>query len=172
MRPSRPRSTQINGTTHLNLSPLRANRKPRLSRLLQPHKSSLIMASAFETVADAFLNFYYQSFDGPRHELAMVYRDQSMLSYEGGGVMGAAAIMEKLQNLNFGQIQHRRDTTDVQPVGDDAIIIMVTGALIIQGEERPTGFSQTFHLKNEIDANGGSNWWIFNEIFRLNFPVA
>lgn len=70
-----------------------------------------------------------------------------MLSFEAEGNVGAQAIVAKLQvrsqlhkyeriltrlkGLRFGKIQHRTDTVDAQPVGDDAIIVLVTGALIV-----------------------------------------
>ncbi|KAF2026150.1 NTF2-like protein, partial [Setomelanomma holmii] len=121
---------------------------------------------------EQFVEFYYATFDTNRAQLAGLYRDQSMLTFEAQGTLGTAAIVEKLQqNLPFQQIQHRTDTIDAQPVGEDGVLVLVTGALLVEGSDRPMGFTQSFQLRKEV-ANGQENWYVFNDIFRLVYSAA
>lgn len=55
------------------------------------------MAANFQDVANQFVPFYYQTFDGNREALAALYRDSSMLTYESASVIGVAAIVDKLK---------------------------------------------------------------------------
>ncbi|KAH7400600.1 hypothetical protein DE146DRAFT_653447 [Phaeosphaeria sp. MPI-PUGE-AT-0046c] len=123
---------------------------------------------SFEAVGKQFVEFYYAQFDSNRANLAALYRDHSMLTFEANGTLGAQAIVEKLQNLPFQQIQHRTDTIDAQPVGEDGVLVLVTGALLVEGSEKPMSFTQTFQLRKE----GAENWYVFNDIFRLVYPAA
>ncbi|KAF1920712.1 hypothetical protein BDU57DRAFT_437950, partial [Ampelomyces quisqualis] len=116
---------------------------------------------------EQFVEFYYAQFDSNRANLASLYRDHSMLTFEAQGTLGVAAIVEKLQNLPFQQIQHRTDTVDAQPVGEDGVLVLVTGALLVEGSEKPMSFTQTFQLRKEAE-----NWYIFNDVFRLVYPAA
>ncbi|KAL8974680.1 MAG: hypothetical protein Q9197_001084 [Variospora fuerteventurae] len=43
-----------------------------------------------------FTDFYYTTFDRNRSDLAALYRDQSMLTFESSPVQGASGIVEKL----------------------------------------------------------------------------
>ncbi|KAL1799696.1 hypothetical protein ACET3X_000038 [Alternaria dauci] len=123
--------------------------------------------SDFNAIAQQFVQFYYKTFDENRAGLASLYKETSMLTFEATGTQGSAAIVEKLQNLPFQQIQHRTDTVDAQPSADDGILVLVTGALLLAGEEKPMSFTQAFQLKN---ADGG--WFVLNDVFRLVYPAA
>ncbi|KAF2133330.1 putative nuclear transport factor 2 [Dothidotthia symphoricarpi CBS 119687] len=125
------------------------------------------MAGNFQEIAKQFVEYYYQTFDANRAGLAPLYRDHSMLTFEAQGVQGTQAIVEKLQTLPFQQIQHRTDSVDAQPSADDGILVMVTGALLVEGNDRPMSFTQAFQLK----ADSG-NYYVFNDIFRLVYPAA
>ncbi|KAF9276475.1 Nuclear transport factor 2 [Mortierella antarctica] len=116
---------------------------------------------SYEQIGDQFVDFYYQTFDSNRAGLAPLYRDTSMLSFEGSQTAGAAAIGTKLAGLPFTSVAHRIVTKDSQPVGSD-IVVLVTGQLLIDGESNAQQFSQTFYLKNE-----GGNYFIQNDVFRL-----
>ncbi|KAI9271203.1 hypothetical protein EDC94DRAFT_597493 [Helicostylum pulchrum] len=117
-------------------------------------------------IATAFTQFYYETFDRSRQELTPLYRDQSMLTFEGQQFSGAANVVEKLVSLPFQKVQHRISTTDAQPGNPTggSIIVAVTGALLIDEEQNPQMFSQTFHL---VPENG--SYWVYNDIFRLNY---
>jgi hypothetical protein len=121
----------------------------------------------FNTIAQQFVEFYYKTFDENRAGLASLYRDPSMLTFEAQPTQGTAAIVEKLQNLPFQQIQHRTDTVDAQPSADDGIMVLVTGALMLGGESKPMSFTQAFQLKND-----SGNWYVLNDVFRLVYPAA
>ena len=65
-----------------------------------------------------------------RGQLQQLYNaDQSLLSFEGQQMQGAAKIMEKLGSLTFQKIQHLITTVDVQPMFDGGILINVLGQL-------------------------------------------
>ncbi|KAI9477904.1 MAG: hypothetical protein EXX96DRAFT_568645 [Benjaminiella poitrasii] len=117
-------------------------------------------------VAKAFTDFYYQTFDTSRQQLVPLYRPQSMLTFEGQQFTGVQDVVEKLVSLPFQKVRHQVSTVDAQPgnPNGDTIIVSVTGALLVDDEQNPQMFSQTFHLVPE-----GGSYWVFNDIFRLNY---
>ena len=65
-----------------------------------------------------------------RANLQQLYNaEQSLLSFEGQQMQGAAKIMEKLGSLTFQKIQHLITTVDCQPMFDGGILINVLGQL-------------------------------------------
>ncbi|KAL9553695.1 Nuclear transport factor 2 [Mucor bainieri] len=118
------------------------------------------------TIANQFTTYYYQTFDANRQGLAQLYREASMLTFEGQPFRGAADIGEKLGSLPFQKVQHRVSTFDAQPADPSGsnILVFVTGQLLIDDETNPQMFSQTFHL---VPENG--SYYVFNDIFRLNY---
>ncbi|PWN92789.1 nuclear transport factor 2 [Acaromyces ingoldii] len=119
-----------------------------------------------EAIAQQFTDFYYNQFDSDRAGLVNLYRGNSMLTFEGTQLQGAAAIVEKLQSLPFQRVQHKVETRDAQPTGADgtSLAVMVTGALVVDDSPQPMRFSQTFILNPE-----GGSYFVFNDIFRLNY---
>ncbi|WFC96748.1 Nuclear transport factor 2 [Malassezia brasiliensis] len=119
-----------------------------------------------EEVAQQFTDYYYSTFDTDRSQLAPLYqRPQSMLTFEGAQTQGAQAIVEKLVSLPFQKVQHKVDTRDAQPTGDgQALVVLVTGMLLVDDGQNPLKFSQSFTLLPE---NG--SFYVFNDIFRLNY---
>ncbi|KNE62682.1 hypothetical protein AMAG_09617 [Allomyces macrogynus ATCC 38327] len=124
------------------------------------------MAADPKAVAKAFTDWYYAAFAANRASLAGVYRDISMLSFEGTDHVGTSAIVAKLQSLAFQQIQFKVLSLDAQPSNPQlgSILICVTGQLIPEGENKPLFFSQTFQLIPE-----GGSFWVYNDVFRLNY---
>ncbi|KAF3038735.1 Nuclear transport factor 2 [Didymella pomorum] len=122
---------------------------------------------SFEEVGKQFVEYYYKTFDENRAALSPLYRDHSMLTFEASGILGAAAIVEKLQNLPFQQVQHRTDTLDAQPSGQNGVLVLVTGALLVEGSERPMSFTQAFNLQQD-----GGSYYVLNDVFRLVYPAA
>ncbi|KAI8148915.1 nuclear transport factor 2 [Fennellomyces sp. T-0311] len=119
----------------------------------------------FNEVSKAFVKFYYDTFDSNRASLLPLYRDPSMLTFEGQQFRGAQAIVEKLASLPFSKVAHRVSTIDAQPsFNDGAILVSVTGQLLVDEEQNPQMFSQAFHL---VPDNG--QYWVYNDIFRLNY---
>ncbi|KAL1744211.1 hypothetical protein HDZ31DRAFT_39204 [Schizophyllum fasciatum] len=117
-------------------------------------------------VGQQFVQFYYQTFDSNRANLQSLYRDTSMLTFEGAPTQGAAAITEKLTGLPFAQVQHKITTLDAQPSSPsvNSILVNVTGMLIVDDNQNPLQFSQVFQLVPE-----GNTYYVFNDIFRLNY---
>ncbi|KAA1121749.1 Nuclear transport factor 2, variant 2 [Puccinia graminis f. sp. tritici] len=115
-------------------------------------------------VATQFVQFYYEKFDSDRSQLAPLYRDQSMLTFEANPYVGTTNIVKKLQELSFTKVSHQVHTLDAQPSNSSnpSIIVLVTGALLVDGEENPLKFSQAFHLVQE---NG--TYFVLNDVFRL-----
>jgi len=122
----------------------------------------------FHTIAQQFVDFYYKTFDADRTQLAALYRDKSMLSFEKEQFAGTQGILEKLTNLPFQKVQHRVDTTDAQPSSlEGAILVMVTGALLVDDQPQPMSYVQTFNLMPE-----SGSYFVFNDIFRLVYPAS
>ncbi|KAK3953673.1 hypothetical protein QBC32DRAFT_112559 [Pseudoneurospora amorphoporcata] len=121
------------------------------------------MSLDFTTVATQFVAHYYSTFDTDRKALAGLYRDNSMLTFEGAQSLGAQAIAQKLTSLPFQKVKHEYGPPDAQPTANGGIVILVTGQLIVDDEQRPLGFSQAFQLTQ--DASG--QWFVFNDIFKL-----
>ncbi|EEU47298.1 uncharacterized protein NECHADRAFT_67151 [Fusarium vanettenii 77-13-4] len=124
------------------------------------------MANNFEEVAKQFIEFYYNTFDSDRKALAALYRPESMLTFESASVLGAEPIIEKLTSLPFEKVKHQVNTLDAQPSnGEGGIIILITGALLVDEEQRPMNFSQSFQLARDA----GGNYFVYNDIFKLVF---
>ncbi|KYK55155.1 nuclear transport factor 2 [Drechmeria coniospora] len=123
------------------------------------------MAESFEEVAKQFIQFYYNSFDSDRKSLSGLYREQSMLTFESASVLGATAIVDKLASLPFGKVKHQVSTLDAQPgMVQGGIVILVTGQLLVDEEERPMNYTQAFQLA--LDPASGQ-YFVFNDIFKL-----
>ncbi|KAF2500758.1 nuclear transport factor 2 [Lophium mytilinum] len=122
----------------------------------------------FTSIAQQFVKFYYEQFDTNRGNLGALYRPHSMLTFEANPSQGVDAILEKLQSLPFTSVQHRTDTLDAQPSSEDGgILVLVTGALLVEGSERPMSFTQTFQLRPDA-----GTFYVFNDVFRLVYPAA
>ncbi|GAB7363069.1 hypothetical protein MBLNU230_g3361t1 [Neophaeotheca triangularis] len=123
----------------------------------------------FQGIAKEFVKYYYETFDANRPGLAPLYRDNSMLTFEGDPILGSANIVQKIVDLPFSQVKHEVSTLDAEPSNDSGgILIMVSGALLVEAEQRPMSYTQTFQLLS--DGSGG--YFVFNDIFRLVYPAA
>ncbi|CAG8597695.1 8465_t:CDS:2 [Ambispora leptoticha] len=118
----------------------------------------------FNAVAKEFVQYYYGVFERNRAELASLYRDPSMLTFEGNQFQGAGPIVQKLTTLPFQTVAHKITTLDAQPGPANALLVVVTGELLIDQETNPTRFTQVFQLISE-----GNTYWVFNDVFRLNY---
>ncbi|EGE06204.1 nuclear transport factor [Trichophyton mentagrophytes] len=118
----------------------------------------------FAQVAKQFVEFYYKTFDENRSNLGSLYRDQSMLTFETTSIQGAAAILEKLTTLPFQKVAHQVATLDAQPSNENGgIMVMVTGALLVDDSPAPMNYSQSFQLLPD----GAGSYFVFNDVFRL-----
>ena len=118
--------------------------------------------------AQAFVQHYYTTFAGNRPALQSLYQEHSMLTWEGKQFAGAAAIIQHLSGLPFKSVQHQVSTLDVQPSmlvqgANGSSIVAVTGQLLLEGEQHPLKFSQTFHL---VPSGQPGQFFVLNDIFR------
>ncbi|RCV12400.1 hypothetical protein SEVIR_2G277200v4 [Setaria viridis] len=119
-----------------------------------------------DSVAKAFVDHYYTTFDTNRAALVGLYQEGSMLTFEGTKFMGAAAITGKLTSLPFTACKHQVTTVDCQPSGPGGgMLVFVSGALQVAEGEHPLKFSQMFHLMPV----GPGNFYVQNDMFRLNY---
>ncbi|TGO92071.1 hypothetical protein BPOR_0011g00220 [Botrytis porri] len=89
-----------------------------------------------------FTEFYYNQFDADRKQLAPLY------------------------SLPFEKVKHQVSTLDAQPSGQHGgILILITGALLVDEEQRPMNYSQAFQLMPD----GAGSYFIFNDVFKLVF---
>ncbi|OAP63056.1 hypothetical protein AYL99_02283 [Fonsecaea erecta] len=117
---------------------------------------------------EQFVEFYYKTFDTDRTQLAALYRQNSMLTFEKDPFLGTQNILEKLTNLPFQKVQHRVDTTDAQPSDEQGgILVMVTGALLVDDQPHPMSYVQTFNLRPE-----SGSYFVFNDVFRLVYAAS
>lgn len=73
------------------------------------------------------------------------------------------------QDLPFRQVKHEVATLDSQPSNESGgILIMVSGALLVEAEQRPMSYTQAFQLMP--DGQGG--YFVFNDVFRLVYPAS
>merc|ERR1711953_316066 len=118
----------------------------------------------YDHIGRAFTTQYYAMFDNQatRANLVNLYNaDQSLMTFEGTQIQGAAKIMEKIQSLTFQKIAHVITAVDCQPTFDGGILINVLGQLKTD-EDPPHGFTHTFALKPEQ-----GSWFVKHEIFRM-----
>lgn len=119
-----------------------------------------------DSVAKAFVEHYYTTFDSNRAGLANLYEDGSMLTFEGQKIQGSRSIVEKLTSLPFQQCRHSISTVDSQPSGPaGGMLVFVSGNLQLAGEQHSLKFSQMFHLM----PTAAGSFYVFNDIFRLNY---
>lgn len=118
-------------------------------------------------VAQSFVNHYYTLFDAGKasiQQLAPLYRESSMLTWETNNLQGPQAIIQKLLDMPFNTVQHRVTSISAQPSGvPNALLVAVNGEMIID-QDQPLKFNQVWHLLQE-----GNAFWIHNDIFRLNY---
>mmetsp|Transcript_19215 Transcript_19215/g.30440 ORF Transcript_19215/g.30440 Transcript_19215/m.30440 type:complete len:149 (-) Transcript_19215:356-802(-) len=119
-------------------------------------------------IGKAFVEHYYTLFDNNRLQLADLYQDTSMLSFENEQYAGKKQIMAKLCNgVFFKKVQHVPKTLDVQPSGANGLMIMCTGELKVDEEKNALKYGQMFHLLPTD--NTFKRFWLHNDIFRLNY---
>ncbi|MFB7911524.1 nuclear transport factor 2 family protein [Kitasatospora sp. NPDC056076] len=123
----------------------------------------------FTAVADSFVQHYYSTFDGgpaSRHNLAALYRPESMLTWEGAQVMGAANVMETLDKPQLAVVKHAVNTSDAQPAPGNGVLVAVTGNLALDNAyDKPIQFAETFLLQPIPGQAGG--FFIHNQVLRL-----
>ena len=62
-------------------------------------------------------------------KIVLFQAEQSLMTFEGVQLQGAAKIMEKIQSLTFQKIAHLITAVDCQPSFDGGVLINVLGQL-------------------------------------------
>ncbi|KAI9698628.1 MAG: Nuclear transport factor 2 [Bogoriella megaspora] len=127
----------------------------------------------FQDIAEKFVKFYYEAFDGDRMALASLYKDQSMMTWQDYSTQGVGPIMEKLTTLPFSRVEHSlvmtagEDWTQAvkaQPSNaEGGILVNVSGRVLVDEERNALNYTQTFQLMPD----GQGSYFVFNDIFRL-----
>ncbi|CAF9934658.1 Nuclear transport factor 2 [Imshaugia aleurites] len=118
----------------------------------------------FNTIAQQFTEFYYNTFDQDRKNLAALYVRRHLEPLYSAAIQGVAGIIEKLTTLPFEKVAHKVSTLDAQPSNESGgILVMVTGALLVDEEQRPMNYTQVFQLLPD----GSGSYYVFNDAFRL-----
>jgi len=124
----------------------------------------MAMNPNFKTIGEQFTTEYYGMFDDPNRRPGLVnwYNpDQSLMTFEGQQIQGAAKIMEKISSLTFQKIAHVITAVDCQPTFDGGVLITVLGQLKTD-DDPPQSFTQSFVLKPN-----GESFFIQHDMFRL-----
>ncbi|GBG32946.1 Nuclear transport factor 2 [Hondaea fermentalgiana] len=112
------------------------------------------------TVANAFVQAFYNSLDSNRAQIGDYFKDVSTLSFEGDTVAGAAAIVQKVNSLGLPANATRRVTaTDAQEssLGSGAIVIFITGEWM----------GQQYQEAYQLVPNGNNGYYVHNWIIRI-----
>lgn len=118
----------------------------------------------YDAIGKAFVQQYYTLFDdaNQRANLTQLYNPtESLMTFEGVQMQGAAKIMEKIGSLTFQRVQHSITAIDCQPMFNGGILINVLGQLKTD-DDPAQSFIQTFLLKP-----GGDSFFIQHDTFRL-----
>merc|ERR1719251_862525 len=103
-----------------------------------------------QDIATHFVKHYFGLFDGGnRAQLGSLYRDQSMLSFEGEAFKGVQQIINKLTNLKFQKSQHSVNNMLVQDTGDGGMMILVIGSIKVDDSPNSIKFSQNFLIMKD-----------------------
>ena len=65
-------------------------------------------------------------------KIVLFQAEQSLMTFEGVQLQGAAKIMEKIQSLTFQKIAHLITAVDCQPSFDGGVLINVLGQLKVR----------------------------------------
>ena len=118
--------------------------------------------SDFEAVGTQFVQHYYNTFDVDKNNLAGLYSDQSMLTFDTEQFLGAQSIIEKLAQLP--PLKHTVTSSQYQPTINNGIICFISGTINIDGDANPIAFAQVFHLQ----VGGTQGYYVHNDMFRMN----
>merc|ERR1719230_288333 len=105
------------------------------------------MNANFKQIGEQFVQHYYQTFDSNRQQLAPLYNNESLLTFEDEQHQGAPNIVQKLASLPFQKVQHQVVKCDCQPTVDGGVLIFVTGNLVVDDNQNPLKFAQVFQLR-------------------------
>jgi len=118
---------------------------------------------AYEVLGKTFVEQFYTTFDANKENVIPMYHETALLTYEDHQKLGHQGIREVFCSLlKFNTIQHQVTKIDCQPVGDDGVLVFVTGRLQTDGDP-PHAFSEVFLIKPQ-----NNSYFIFHDLFRLS----
>ncbi|XP_056168624.1 nuclear transport factor 2B-like [Syzygium oleosum] len=96
--------------------------------------------------AKRFLENYYRTFDANGADLASLYREESVMIFEGRKLQGKEAILAELTSLQ--QCRHQILTIGCQPtpLGSSDLLATVSGNIWLDGKQDARLFAQMFML--------------------------
>ena len=109
-----------------------------------------------------FLQQYFNALGSNPQQVAAAYREHSQMHLEGTQAKGqeiATSLQEKFTGCQF-----QLKTLDIHPLKENVTVALVTGALLLPGQENPLYFTRAFVLQHD-----GSSLYIANDVFRLNY---
>eukprot|EP01138_Halocafeteria_seosinensis_P013354 gb/GECG01013640.1/.p1 GENE.gb/GECG01013640.1/~~gb/GECG01013640.1/.p1 ORF type:complete len:248 (+),score=26.72 gb/GECG01013640.1/:1-744(+) len=109
-----------------------------------------------------FIQQYFNALGSNPQQVAAAYREHSQMHLEGSQAKGqdiAASLQEKFTGSQF-----QLKSLDIHPLRDNVSVALVTGALLLPGQENPLYFTRAFILQHD-----GSSLYIANDVFRLNY---
>lgn len=77
--------------------------------------------------------------------------------------MPDSALTTILQSLPFQKVVHQVSTQDAQPGPNNGVVVLVTGQLLVDEEQRPMNYTQAFQLLPD----GAGGYYVYNDIFKL-----
>mmetsp|Transcript_16223 Transcript_16223/g.31407 ORF Transcript_16223/g.31407 Transcript_16223/m.31407 type:complete len:250 (-) Transcript_16223:108-857(-) len=117
------------------------------------------------SVANAFVQAFYQAVDSNQQQLGDFFQDVSTLSFEGETVNGKNAIVQKITGLGLpANVTRRITATDAQnsALGSGAILVFITGEWM----------GQQYQEAYQLVPNGPGGYYVHNWIFRLGMNNA
>ncbi|KAI8808336.1 hypothetical protein BJ742DRAFT_772328 [Cladochytrium replicatum] len=116
--------------------------------------------------ADNFVKLYYSTFDSNRIQLQQLYRDSSVILWNGNPFQGGTPYMEFCQKLPASD--HKLSSYDSQPIAmkDKDVLVNVNGA-VRYGTESFRQFCHTFILTPDPENMTSRGYVIGMESFRL-----
>merc|ERR1711976_221005 len=123
------------------------------------------MADQATQFCENFCNEYYNTLSSNRANLINMYKDCSIMTYEGDKYQGLQNIQKKLSELTFNTIQFQKESLHWQnsPI-DGGVLIFITGKLVMDGDANNImDFSQVF----QVCPNGQGGFYIHNDICSL-----
>ncbi|KAJ6083312.1 hypothetical protein N7467_007447 [Penicillium canescens] len=111
-------------------------------------------------IAQEFLKFYYETFEGDRQNLAPLYRPESKLTLEGAPVK-ASEIMERIASMPAVKREIVTFTSQ-ESANRTGVLITVHGHLLADDNAR-MNFIHVFNLLRDA----GGSFFVSNEMYQL-----
>lgn len=140
----------------------RYNKPSGLRQEGRERKPQEVQGMSFAEIGEGFAQQYYQVFSDDVSQLGGVYRENSLMTWSGAQLQGVENIINHLTNLPLGRLAFNVEDIDCHPSLSDGVLLVVQGAIQLEGEEHTLKFNDVMHL-----AQDEGQWYISNQIFRI-----